>query len=351
MIRSREPTPEPDSPHTLTPFAGLTPDVVLDALDAVGFPGDGRLTQLNSFENRVFQVMLDDGKAVVAKFYRPHRWSDEQIAEEHAFSREAADADIPVVAPLPLREPAAGSAASLSTAAQHTLACWQAADGPLRYAVWPRRAGRTPELEDTQVLQRLGQCLGRLHNLGAERPFQYRRTMDVHGDAQAALALIDALDILPPDQQPVWSAAGAQALAAISVCSQGLQPQTLRLHGDCHPGNLLWRDDQPNLVDLDDACNGPAVQDLWMLLSGEREEAQRQIQSLLQGYEQVRHFDHRELHLIDALRLCRMLRHNAWVAQRWEDPAFPRAYPDFGSSSYWAQQTMQLREQVAQLEY
>ena len=348
MTRSSDLTAPHEPLPNQTPFAGLTPDVVLDALEAVGLRGDGRLTQLNSFENRVFQVMLEDGQAVVTKFYRPNRWSDEQIAEEHAFSREAQAEDIPVVAPLDLQEPPPGGKATLSPAAPRSLAVWSSEAGMWRFAVWPRRAGRTPELEDEAVLQRLGSCLARLHTVGARTSFSHRHTLDIEADAQAALSLIESLQLVPPDQDAAFSSAGQLALGFIATRIKGIHAASLRLHGDCHPGNLLWRDDQPNLVDLDDACNGPAVQDLWMLLSGEPSEAQRQLRALLQGYEQIRPFDDRELQLIDALRLCRMLRHNAWVARRWDDPAFPRAYPDFGSSSYWAQQAMQLREQVAQ---
>ena len=340
-------TPAAPAAPAAAPFAGLTPDVALDALAAVGFDGDGRLTQLNSFENRVLQVMLDDGRAVIAKFYRPARWSDEQIAEEHAFSQEAAAEDVPVVAPLALRPPLHGSGVTPCAPAAATLARYDGAAGCWRFAVWPRRAGRSPELEDPEVLHRLGQTLARLHRIGERSAFRHRRHMDLAADARAAAALLADGDAVPPDQAAAWSGACAQAIAAIDRAVAGTQPASLRLHGDCHPGNLLWRDGHPNLVDLDDACNGPAVQDLWMLLSGDPEAAREQLNWLLQGYEQVRPFDHRELALVDALRLCRMLRHNAWVFQRWADPAFPIAYPDFGSSSYWAQQVMQLREQVA----
>jgi Ser/Thr protein kinase RdoA (MazF antagonist) len=350
LTRSSDLDTQNPSNNSPTPFAGLTPDVVLDALEAVGFRGDGRLTQLNSFENRVFQVMLEDGQAVVTKFYRPNRWSDEQIAEEHAFSLEALADDVPVVAPLALQAPEPSSLAALSPAAPRSLAVCSSGAGCWRYAVWPRRAGRTPELEDEQVLRRLGGCLARLHNVGSRSRFKHRHTLQVGDDAQAAVDLIESLSLVPPDQEAVFSSVARQAVAFIRERDGGVTANTLRLHGDCHPGNLLWRDDQPNLVDLDDACNGPAVQDWWMLLSGEAAEAQRQQSALLDGYEQFRSFDRQELKLIDALRLCRMLRHNAWVARRWDDPAFPRAYPDFGSSSYWAQQSMQLREQLAQID-
>jgi Ser/Thr protein kinase RdoA (MazF antagonist) len=224
---------------------------------------------------------------------------------------------------------------------------WTDAPDTWRFAVWPRRAGRTPELEDAQVLRRLGSCLARLHNVGSRKPFEARHTLQVVTDAQAALQVISELRLVPDDQVDRFFSVGQTVLNFIADRTQAWTPRHLRLHGDCHPGNLLWRNDQPNLVDLDDACNGPAVQDLWMLLSGDPDEAQRQMVCLLEGYEQFRPFDRRELDWIAALRLCRMLRHNAWVARRWGDPAFPRAYPDFGSSSYWGQQAMQLNEQMA----
>jgi Ser/Thr protein kinase RdoA (MazF antagonist) len=336
-----------DTPSAATAaahFAGLTPDVVLDALSAIGLEGDGRLTQLNSFENRVFQVMLQDGSAVVTKFYRPERWSDEQIAEEHDFSLEAQAAEVPVVAPLALANPPDGGPVRLSQAAPRTLAHWHSPAGHWRFAVWPRRAGRTPELEDEQVLQRLGSSLALLHRVGQQRRFVHRHTLDPLVDARAAVQTLLEGEHLPPDQLSPWAATCEAVLRRIEAASVGVAAASLRLHGDCHPGNLLWRDDRPNLVDLDDACNGPAVHDLWMLLSGDPDEAARQLQALLAGYERVRPFDRKELPLIAPLRLYRLLRHNAWIARRWADPAFPLAYPHFGSSSYWAQQSLQLRE-------
>ena len=327
-------------------FADLTPDELLAALDATGFRGDGRLLQLNSYENRVFQVMLEDGDAVVAKFYRGGRWSDDQILEEHAFAAELAAAEVPVVAPLELR-PCAPGVSLLPTDAPPTLALRRTASGqPLRYAVWPRRAGRAPELDDPQVLPRLGGFIGRLHAVGAQRAFGHRRRLDPVADVRDALALIDAGEHVPPAQLDGWRAAGAEAVARIDAACAAFQPVAIRLHGDCHPGNLLWRETGAHVVDLDDACQGPAVQDLWMLLAGDDATAATQMRLLLQGYTAFRAFDRRELALIEPLRLLRMIRHNAWIAQRWADPAFPAAFPDFGSAAYWAQQTLQLREQL-----
>ena len=337
-------------------FAELTPDQVLDALQAVGLHGDGRILQLNSYENRVFQVMLEDGRAVVAKFYRPGRWSDEQILEEHAFSHELAAEEVPVVAPLALRAEgvsdahgATGSAGLCQPAAygSSTLAAHALPHGTLRYAVWPRHAGRTPDLEDPAVLERLGAFIGRLHAGGRRGRFAARPTMCPAADAAGWLGEVLEEGFVPPDQARTWRAACEEAIARIGEAFDRVSPALLRLHGDCHRGNLLWRDEGAHIVDLDDACNGPAVQDLWMLLSGEPVAAGGQLRSLLAGYERFGDFDDRELGLIAPLRLLRVMRHNAWVARRWGDPAFPRAYPDFGSSGYWAQQSMQLRELLA----
>ena len=322
------------------PFARLSPQAVLDLLDGQGVRGDGRLLQLNSYENRVFQVMLEDGRTVVAKFYRPGRWSDAQIAEEHGFAAELAEAEVPVVAPLPL---AHGGTLGHGTA-----------DGQdFRIAVYPRRAGHAPELDQADTLRWLGRFIGRLHSVGARRPFVHRRTLDVVTFGRAAVDRIVARDIVPPAQAPAWRDAAARALDQVDAAFAATPATALRLHGDCHPGNIQWRDPDdgrpdagPQIVDLDDAVNGPAVQDLWMWLSGDRASRQQQLGAVLQGYRQFRRFDARELALIEPLRTLRMLHHSAWIAERWDDPAFPPAFPWFGTPGYWGQQTTELREQL-----
>lgn len=335
--------PAPDAARPS--YSDLTPSELLHALDAVGFRGDGRVLQLNSYENRVFQVMLEDGEAVVAKFYRPARWSDAQILEEHAFALELAEAEVPVVAPCIL-DRAAATARLLPERGPATLALRPASSGLHRYALSPRRAGRSPELEDEAVLVRLGGFIGRLHAVGARRRFAHRRTLDAPRDAREAVTLLANGDFVSDNQRGAWADACAQAIACIDAAFAACVPKPIRLHGDCHPGNLLWRDSGAHVVDLDDACMGPAVQDLWMLLSGEPEAMARQLHLLLRGYAPFMDFDRAELALIEPLRLLRMIRHNAWVAQRWSDPAFPAAFPDFGSSGYWGQQALQLREQL-----
>jgi Ser/Thr protein kinase RdoA (MazF antagonist) len=329
-----------------TPFAGLSPAVVLDALDAVGLRGDGRVLQLNSYENRVFQVFLEDGSAVVPKFYRPGRWSDAQILEEHAFAIELAEAEIPVVAPLTLTPASGGVCEAQVSGTPHTLATVEIDGQVWRFNVSPRRAGHGPDLDSPQTLSWIGRFIGRLHAIGATKPFVHRRRLDVQTLGQASVDWLAANDTLPQDVATRWhdtaTAALNQARAAFESCGGVAQ---IRLHGDCHPGNVLWTAQGPHFVDLDDAMNGPAVQDLWMLLSGEREAMASGLTSLLSGYEDFAEFDRRELALIEPLRTLRMVHHSAWLAQRWQDPAFPIAFPFFEGSAYWSQQVIQLREQ------
>ncbi len=331
-------------------YSALTPDHVLDALAAVGLRPDGRLLQLNSFENRVYQAYLEDGRAVVAKFYRPGRWSDAQILEEHAFAAALAAAEVPVVAPLALQaDPHRRGVTPLGD--PPTLGRVDTDPGGHRFSVSPCLPGRAPDLDDDRVPAWLGRFLGRLHAVGAAAPFVHRHRLDVatYGDASLALLLDD--DVVDPAQQGAFRDVAAAALdlarRAFARC-EGLR--VLRLHGDCHPGNVLWREGEageagPHVVDLDDACTGPAVQDLWMLLP-DGPQAPRQRQALLDGYRLFMPFDERELALIEPLRTLRMLHHSAWIARRWADPAFPIAFPWFGTAAYWSQQITQLREQV-----
>ncbi len=321
-------------------FSQLDPQLVLDALDAVGLRGDGRVLQLNSYENRVFQVFLEDGRAVVAKFYRPGRWSDAQILEEHAYALELADAEVPVVPPLVLDS--AGPGASLS-GKPPTLA----SGFGHRYAVAARCAGREPELEDPEALRQLGRFIGRLHEVGRKRPFVHRHHLHARTDGRRAMSLLIDGGFVPDTELPAWRSACEAALAATEAAFAAAEPLvTLRLHGDCHLGNVLWRDGAPHVVDLDDAMQGPAVQDLWMLVSGDHSTMARQLDHLLAGYEQFSEFDDRERRLIEPLRTLRMVRHSAWLAERWRDPTFPLNFPFFGSAAYWNQQAAQLREQL-----
>ena len=346
MTSPREASPA-DSAPSETPFAGLDPDTVLDALDAVGLRGDGRLIQLNSYENRVFQVFLEDGRAVVTKFYRPRRWSHDQILEEHAFANELAQAEIPVAAVWPLTIDAASRHADRVESLGPTLAQLATPHGTYRFSVSARLAGRAPELEDDGTLEWIGRFIGRMHAVGTIKPFAFRQTLDVKTFGIDNRDWLVAHDTVPPDVATEWRQVTDEALAAVAEAfERGSPARTLRLHGDCHLGNVLWATDGPHFVDLDDAVMGPATQDLWMLLSGDRGAMSRQLAAVLEGYESFMDFDRRELRLIEPLRTLRMLHHSAWIARRWNDPAFPIAFPWFDSPKYWAEQTTRLRQQI-----
>jgi Ser/Thr protein kinase RdoA (MazF antagonist) len=315
------------------PYDTLTPDVVLDALSAVGLEGDGRLTALNSYENRVYLAHLEDGSAVVTKFYRPERWTDVQIEEEHNFAHELALAEVPMVAPLRLHG--------------HTLHH----HGGFAFSVSPRRGGRNPELDDLEVLQWIGRFLARLHAVGADDHFQHRPGLHPQNFGHEQVQWLVTHGGIPPDALAPWHDAAETALHTVNTLWASTAFMPLRLHGDCHPGNILWTPTDrpgggPHFVDLDDSRTGPAVQDLWMLLSGDRAHQQRQLGALLEGYETLRDFDRRELALIEALRTLRLIHYSAWLARRWSDPTFPIHFPWFGTSSYWMEQAQTLWDQV-----
>jgi Ser/Thr protein kinase RdoA (MazF antagonist) len=329
------------------PYAGLSPARVLDALDAVGLRGDGRLLQLNSYENRVFQAFLEDGRVVVAKFYRPARWTDEQILEEHAFAAALADGEVPIAAPWALalddRTPHAAGVALVAA----TLARLEIEGQVHRYAVTGRVPGRAPEIEDLDTLEWIGRYVGRIHAIGARGRFAHRPTLDVDTFGEAPRTWLLESGLVPPDALPAWREVTARALERVRAHFDAAgDVRVLRLHGDCHLGNVLWTATGPHFVDLDDAVNGPAMQDLWMLLSGDRGSRTRQLDAVLAGYRAFADLDARELPLVEALRTLRIVHHSAWLARRWDDPAFPVAFPWFASPAYWADQTTRLREQL-----
>lgn len=316
------------------PYDDLTPDCVLDALSATGLWPDGRLQALGSYENRVYQACLDDDSKVVAKFYRPGRWSLPQILEEHQFSQALLAAEVPVVAPLQLQG---------QTLHQHA---------GFAFSVSPWRGGRTPELDDWDTLEWIGRFLARLHNVGAQAAFVHRPSLDAQQLGEAPMQWLLEHGDLAPHVRSRWQPVCAAALDLARTALQDHPYQRIRLHGDCHPGNILWTpvDDEgrggPHFVDMDDARMGPAVQDLWMLLSGDRLQRGQQLSTLVEGYEQMRDFDRRELSLIEPLRTLRLIHYSAWLAQRWSDPAFPRAFPWFGTEAYWLEQIAVLQAQI-----
>ncbi len=322
-------------PH---PYSRLTPDTVLNSLDAVGLACDGRLLALNSYENRVYQVGLEDGGAVVAKFYRPARWSDAQVLEEHAFAIELDLAEIPVVAPFVLE----------GTTLHH-------AQG-FAFAAFPRRGGRAPELDDGATLEWLGRFIGRIHAVGATRDYVHRPRLDIESFGEEPRAFLLASGLVPPDLLAAWTQASGLALEGVRhAFGRAGEVRMIRTHGDCHASNVLWTPDSgntrggPHFVDLDDSRMAPAVQDLWMLISGDRHEMGQQLGHILKGYEDFAEFDDRELHLVEALRTLRLLHYCAWLARRWDDPAFPIAFPWFNTPRYWQDRILELREQVAAL--
>ncbi len=332
--------PSNAAPASSHPYESLTPDTVLDALDTLGLHGDGRLMALSSYENRVYQVGLEDRSSLVVKFYRPGRWSDAQILEEHDFSAELTAAEVPAVAPLELEG---------ATLHHHA---------GFAFSVSPYRGGRPPELDDFEVLEWIGRFLARIHSVGAARPFAARPALDLQSFGIASRDWLLGHDMVPLDVQKDWEAACNDAIeliaaTALSTGADGLfhsELRALRVHGDCHPGNILWTpterpDGGPHFVDLDDARTGFAVQDLWMLLSGDRAQRTGQLSGLLDGYEQFRTFDRRELALIEPLRTLRLLHYSAWLARRWQDPIFPINFPWFGSSDYWKGQIQMLQDQ------
>ena len=331
-------TATPAAQHAYEP---LTPDVVLDALASVGLLGDGRIMALSSYENRVYQIHLESpvgagdlaGDVVVAKFYRPDRWSDAQIVEEHAFAAELMTAEIPVVGPLVLND--------------RTLNHF----GGFSFSVSPSRGGRRPELDNLDVLEWIGRFLARIHTVGSAKPFLHRPALNLQTFGFASRDVLLAGGYLPLDMESRWRKAFEEAMLTVLAVFESVgDVKQLRLHGDCHPGNILWTPEGmpgagPHFVDLDDARTGPAVQDLWMLTSGDRPQCTRQLGALVDGYEEFRAFDRRELALIEPLRTLRLVHYSAWLAQRWHDPIFPINFPWFGSSDYWKGQVDMLEEQ------
>ena len=318
------------------PYQQLTPDVVIDAVESTGRRSDARILALNSYENRVYQVGMEEGEPVIAKFYRPNRWSIEQILEEHQFTQQLYDLEIPVVPPLVIDE---GSDAP-------TLRRFNNFD----FSIYPRQGGRAPELDNLGHLHQLGQFIGRIHTVGANFTFKHRIALRVQAFGYDSVAYLLEKGFIPRELHPAYESISREVLAAIELNSpESVELRAISLHGDCHPGNVLWRDDRPHFVDFDDAMTGPAIQDLWMLLSGDTVNKQRQLSEIIEGYEIFREFDLRELRLIEPLRAMRVLNYNAWLAKRWDDPAFPMSFPWFNTPRYWSEHILELKELLTSL--
>jgi Ser/Thr protein kinase RdoA (MazF antagonist) len=319
--------------QTTHPFDRLTPSFIMDAIESLGYVCDCRTFALNSYENRVYQVGIEDGQPLIAKFYRPARWSDEQIREEHQFCFELVGQELPVVAPL---------------TDEHGESLFSY--GGFRFTLYPRKGGHAPELDNLDNLYTLGTLMGRIHLVGASRPFEHRPAIDSQGFGHQSVALISER-FIPIEYKATYDAITADLLSSIDeILERTSEISWIRTHGDCHTGNMLWRDDAPHFVDFDDARMAPAIQDLWMLLSGDRPRQLAQLSSIMDGYGQFYDLHPREFQLIEVLRTLRMLHYSAWLANRWEDPAFPRSFPWFNTVQYWGEHMLQLREQMSALQ-
>lgn len=316
------------------PYAALTPDAVIDAVEHCGYWSDARILALNSYENRVYQVGIEDGEPLIVKFYRPDRWSQEQIQEEHDFLFELEAAEFPVVAPL--RNDSGNSLHEYLGFAM---------------ALFPRRGGHAPELDNLDDLLVLGRFMGRMHSVGATRPFQHRPALSLHDYAISSAGFLLEREFIPADLRPAYSSLSRDLIEKMQAASRDWQSHAaIRLHGDCHPGNILYRDEHAFFVDYDDCRSGPAIQDLWMLLSGDRQQKLAQLAEIVDGYNEFHDFPVRQLPLIETLRTMRMMHYSAWLARRWHDPAFPMHFPWFNTDRYWASHILELREQMVALD-
>lgn len=319
------------NPH---PYDALTPDVVLQAIENLGYLTNGRQLALNSYENRVYQVGLEDGLPLIVKFYRPERWTDDAIMEEHAFSLALAAKELPVVAPTEDRQ-------------GKTLHEYKG----FRFALFPREGGHWPDLDTAEHREWMGRFLAQIHLLGELEDFKHRPGISIESYAEESIQYVLEHDFIPRDLLVAYQTLTDDLLIQIKRCYERAgEVKQLRIHGDCHPGNILWTDDGPHFVDFDDTRTGPVIQDLWMLLSGDRQDMSMQLSDIIEGYEMFREFDVRELNLIEPLRTMRMLHYSAWLARRWGDPAFPHNFPWFNTARYWEEQILSLREQAARLD-
>ena len=318
---------------TTHPYDRLTPDMIIDAVESAGYLSDARLLALNSYENRVYQVGIEDSTPLIAKFYRPERWSEAQILEEHRFSLELQDAEISVVAPM----------VNDQGATLHTFEGFQ-------FALFLRRGGYPPELDNLDNMLVLGRTLGRIHAVGRAGQFNARHSMSVQRMLSDSRALL-LEKFIPRDLVPAYESLTADLEQQVRSIFSEVQPEDfIRIHGDCHVGNILWRDNTAHFVDFDDCCAAPAMQDLWMFLNGERHDRQLQLSELVEGYSEFCDFDPRQIRWIETLRTLRLIHYAAWLGRRWEDPAFPRSFTWFNTERYWADHILELREQMSALQ-
>lgn len=315
------------------PFYELKPNTVIDAVESIGYLSDGRIMALNSYENRVYQVGLDESEPLIAKFYRPQRWTDEQIGEEHRFMAQLVEQDLSVVAPI-------------KSDTGQTLFSYD----DYRFSIFVRKGGRAPELEDPEHLFQLGNTLGRIHLAGQAEPFKHRPTLDIQSYGIDSTDFISR-ELIPASLKAAYDSLTSDLLREIDAAFKRAGDVVYqRVHGDCHGGNILWRDDMPHFVDFDDARMAPAIQDLWMLLTGDRHQQELQLGEVIDGYNEFASFNPRELHLVEALRTLRMMNYAAWIGRRWEDPAFPMSFPWFNTERYWGEHLLELKEQFAKLQ-
>ena len=312
-------------------FARLSPDLIMDAIESLGYQCDARILELNSYENRVFQIGLEQAEPIIAKFYRANRWTDDMIREEHDFTLQLAESDVSVVPPLQIDS--------------QTLFVFD----EFRFSLYQRRGGRAPAIDDLDCLTILGRHIALIHNVGASSEFYHRPALSIEEFGLSAREFLLNNNFIPMGLIPAYSTVSEQLLADIEKVYAAATFDTLRLHGDCHMGNVLWREELPHFVDFDDARTGPAIQDLWMMLSGSQSAQEQQLDHILKGYREFRDFNPIELRLIEGLRALRLMHHAAWIARRWQEPAFKRAFPFFDNEKFWATHILELREQCAAL--
>jgi|TARA_B110000240_G_scaffold163857_1_gene183985 Ser/Thr protein kinase RdoA (MazF antagonist) len=312
------------------PYAELSPVAVLEAVESLGYETDARMFPLNSYENRVYQVGVVGKPSIIVKFYRPERWTNEQILEEHSYTQELVDLEIPVVPPIDFTD--GGTLQQFNN---------------FRFSVFEQFLGRPPELDNLDNLLVMGRFVGRIHAVGALHEFKHRIELTAERFSVQSRQFLLENDFLSRDMRPAYETLSQDLVDKIQqrFADHG-EVQKLRIHGDCHPGNVLWKDETPNFVDFDDTMTGPAIQDLWMMLSGDRNQRQAQLLELAEGYNEFHNFRASELELVEAMRTMRLMNYAAWLARRWEDPAFPKSFPWFNTERYWAEHIQELREQL-----